>query len=33
VDDLVIIARTPNALNKMFPTLEEEAQYAGVIAN
>ena len=32
-DDLVIIARTPNALNEMFLTLEKEAQYAGLIVN
>jgi hypothetical protein len=32
-DDLVIKARTPNALNEMFLALEKEAQYAGLIVN
>jgi sorting nexin-29 len=33
VDDLVIIARTPNALDEMFLTLEKEARDAGLIVN
>ena len=32
-DDLVIIARTPNALNEMFLTLEKEVRYAEIIVN
>jgi hypothetical protein len=32
-DDLVIITRTPNALNEMFLTLEKEARYAGQTVN
>jgi sorting nexin-29 len=32
-DDLVIIARTPNALDEMFLTLEKEARDAGLIVN
>jgi len=32
-DDLVITARTPNALNETFLTLEKEARYAGLIVN
>jgi len=32
-DDLVIIARTPNALDEMFLTLEKEARGAGLIVN
>jgi anti-sigma28 factor (negative regulator of flagellin synthesis) len=30
---LVVKARTPNALNEMFLTLEKEALYAGLIVN
>jgi len=33
VDDLVIVARTPSALNEKFLTLEKEARYAGLIVN
>jgi len=33
VDDLVIIARTRNALDEMFLTLEKEARDAGLIVN
>jgi len=33
VDDLVITARTPNALNEVFVTLEKEARYQGLIVN
>jgi len=32
-DDLVIIARKPNALDEMFLTLEKEARDAGLIVN
>ena len=32
-DDLIIITRTPNALNEMFLTLTKEARYAGLIVN
>ena len=32
-DDLVITARTPNALNEVFVTLEKEARYQGLIVN
>jgi len=32
-DDLVIITRTPNALDEMFLTLEKEARDAGLIVN
>jgi len=33
VDDLVIIARTPDGLDEMFLTLEKEARDAGLILN
>jgi len=32
-DDLVIIARTPNALDEMFLTMEKGARDAGLIVN